>query len=57
MTASQAVNDELGEVNVASDHSLGHVDSIPTVAKGFKTRGQPWALIVDENYGEVSGSE
>jgi len=33
------------------------VDTIPGVAKKFKERGQPWALVVDENYGEGSARE
>jgi homoaconitase len=33
------------------------VDTIPGVAKKFRERGQPWALIVDENYGEGSARE
>jgi homoaconitase len=58
----QAVNDENGEINVALDHDanagLGQsTGTIPEVAKRFKSRGQPWALIVDENYGEGSARE
>ncbi len=60
-TNGQAVNDESGEVNVAFDHDhepmQPAVDTIPAVAKKFKARGQPWALIVDENYGEGSARE
>jgi aconitase family protein (aconitate hydratase) len=60
-TYGQAVNDENGEVNVAFDHDhqpmQPAVDTIPVVAKKFKGRGQPWALIVDENYGEGSARE
>lgn len=56
-----AVNDENGEVNVALDHDHGPtqsaVDTIPKVAKRFKERRQPWALVVDENYGEGSARE
>jgi 3-isopropylmalate dehydratase small subunit len=58
---SQAVNDEGGEVNVAFDHdhepSQPPTDTIPGVAKRFKSRGQPWALVVDDNYGEGSARE
>ncbi|KAH9049482.1 aconitate hydratase [Lactarius hengduanensis] len=57
----KAVNDENGEVNVALDHDHNSaqpaVDTIPKVAKKFKERRQPWALIVDENYGEGSARE
>ncbi|KAL4268066.1 Aconitate hydratase, mitochondrial [Pleurotus pulmonarius] len=56
-----AVNDEGGEVNVAFDHdhdaSQPSTDTIPGVAKRFKARKQPWALIVDDNYGEGSARE
>ncbi len=58
---SKAVNDEGGEVNVAFDHdhdaSQPSTDTIPGVAKRFKARKQPWALIVDDNYGEGSARE
>jgi len=56
-----AVNDEGGDVNVAFDHDHDEVqsetDTIPGVAKRFKVRRQPWALIVDDNYGEGSARE
>lgn len=58
---TQAVNDENGDVNVAIDHdhepSQAGSDTIPNVAKRLKARGQPWALIVDDNYGEGSARE
>lgn len=48
-------------MNVAFDHdhepSQSHQDTIPSIAKRFKARGQPWTLIVDENYGEGSARE
>ncbi|KAJ7655077.1 aconitate hydratase [Mycena polygramma] len=56
-----AVNDEGGEVNVAFDHDASQgqpsSDTIPGVAKRFKSRNQPWSLVVDENYGEGSARE
>ncbi|TBU64893.1 aconitate hydratase [Dichomitus squalens] len=56
-----AVNDEGGDVNVAFDydHAPGEseTDTIPNVAKRFKARKQPWALVVDDNYGEGSARE
>ncbi|THU94858.1 aconitate hydratase [Dendrothele bispora CBS 962.96] len=56
-----AVNDEGGEMNVAFDHDArngqSETDTIPNVAKRFKARSQPWALVVDENYGEGSARE
>ena len=55
------MNDEGGEVNVAFDHEHGpsesETDTIPSVAKRLKARKQPWALIVDDNYGEGSARE
>ena len=48
-------------MNVAFDydHDVSEPvkDTIPGVAKRFKARGQPWALVVDENYGEGSARE
>ncbi|KAG9314543.1 aconitase family-domain-containing protein [Chiua virens] len=56
-----AINDENGDMNVAFDHdhdvSKSKTDTIPAIAKRFKARNQPWALIVDENYGEGSARE
>ncbi|KAJ7783501.1 aconitase family-domain-containing protein [Mycena maculata] len=56
-----AVNDEGGEVNVAFDHdapgTVSLSDTIPGVAKRFKSRNQPWTLVVDDNYGEGSARE
>ncbi|KAH9944534.1 aconitate hydratase [Epithele typhae] len=56
-----AVNDEGGEVNIAFDHdhspSESETATIPAVAKRFKARQQPWALVVDDNYGEGSARE
>ncbi|KAG8922466.1 aconitate hydratase, partial [Tulasnella sp. 417] len=59
-TLITAVNDEGGEVNVAFDHNHGSEsaqDTIPAIGKRFKARNQPWALVVDENYGEGSARE
>ena len=48
-------------MNVAFDHSAGRdqspTDTIPNIAKRFKARNEPWALVVDENYGEGSARE
>ncbi|KAF9036433.1 aconitate hydratase [Hymenopellis radicata] len=55
-----AVNDEGGDVNVAVDYDTNKgpiSDTIPGVAKRLKARNQPWALIVDDNYGEGSARE
>ncbi|KAM6498293.1 Aconitase family (aconitate hydratase) domain containing protein [Amanita muscaria] len=52
-----AVNDEGGDVNVAFDRDANVQGTIPQIAKSFKAKGQPWALVVDENYGEGSARE
>ncbi|KAH9835718.1 aconitate hydratase [Rhodofomes roseus] len=56
-----ATNDEGGDVNVAFDHdhepSQSETETIPNVAKRLKARKQPWALVVDDNYGEGSARE
>ncbi|KAF8222261.1 aconitate hydratase [Tricholoma matsutake] len=52
-----AVNDEGGDINKAFDHNQNISGTIPDIAKRFKARRQPWALIVDENYGEGSARE
>uniref|UniRef100_A0A0W0FY76 Aconitase A/isopropylmalate dehydratase small subunit swivel domain-containing protein n=1 Tax=Moniliophthora roreri TaxID=221103 RepID=A0A0W0FY76_MONRR len=57
-----AANDEGGEVNVAFDHDAekhdqSAADTIPNVAKRLRARSEPWALVVDENYGEGSARE
>jgi len=59
-TLFTATNDEGGGVNVAFDYtSAGEkiTGTIPEVAKRFKSRGEPWALVVDQNYGEGSARE
>jgi len=53
----QAVNDEGGNINQAFDHDHNVSGTIPEIAKGFKAKRQPWALIVDDNYGEGSARE
>ncbi|KAF9535819.1 aconitase family-domain-containing protein [Crepidotus variabilis] len=52
-----ATNDESGEMNVAFDKDTNSQGTVPEVAKRFKSRQQPWSLIVDENYGEGSARE
>lgn len=52
-----AVNDEGGDINVAFDTDTNSSGTIPEIAKRFKTRKQPWALVVDDNYGEGSARE
>ncbi|KAE8266937.1 hypothetical protein A4X09_0g5415 [Tilletia walkeri] len=56
-----ATNDETERVNSAVDFkSVGGTDAedtIPAVAKLWKSRDQPWLLIADHNYGEGSARE
>lgn len=44
-------------MNVAFDRDTDTSGTIPEVAKRFKARQQPWALVVDDNYGEGSARE
>jgi len=44
-------------MNIAVDPDTKVSGTIPAIAKKFKARNQPWALIVDENYGEGSARE
>lgn len=44
-------------MNVAFDRDTNTSGTIPEIAKRFRDRQQPWALIVDENYGEGSARE
>ncbi|PWN50525.1 putative mitochondrial aconitate hydratase [Violaceomyces palustris] len=55
-----ATNDETGSVNVARDYEGGaaaEVDTIPGMAKKWKSRKQPWMMVADHNYGEGSARE
>lgn len=44
-------------MNVAFDRDTNTSGTIPEIAKSFKARNQPWALVVDDNYGEGSARE
>ncbi|EST05496.1 Aconitase A/isopropylmalate dehydratase small subunit, swivel [Kalmanozyma brasiliensis GHG001] len=52
-----ATNDEFDAVNVAQDYETGKQDTIPGVAKIYKSRQQPWMMVADHNYGEGSARE
>ncbi|KAJ1029053.1 hypothetical protein NDA18_002682 [Ustilago nuda] len=52
-----ATNDEFDAVNVAKDYVTGQKDTIPGVAKAYKSRDQPWMMVADHNYGEGSARE
>lgn len=44
-------------MNIAFDRDTNNSGTIPEIAKRFKARQQPWALVVDDNYGEGSARE
>jgi homoaconitase len=44
-------------MNIAFDRDTNTTGTIPEIAKTFKSRNQPWALVVDDNYGEGSARE
>ncbi|GAC71761.1 aconitase/homoaconitase [Moesziomyces antarcticus T-34] len=52
-----ATNDEFDAVNAATDYATGKQDTIPGVAKQYKSRQQPWMMVADHNYGEGSARE
>ncbi|KAL9108674.1 MAG: hypothetical protein Q9227_006620 [Pyrenula ochraceoflavens] len=51
-----AINAETGETNVAYDLD-GSKSTIPELAKKWKSQGQPWLVVAEENYGEGSARE
>ncbi|KAK5937847.1 aconitate hydratase [Knufia obscura] len=51
-----AVNAESGETNVAYDAD-GTKMSIPELAKKWKSQGQQWIVVAEDNYGEGSARE
>ena len=51
-----AENAETGEVNRAYDFDGSAMD-IPSLARAWKSRGQQWLVIGDQNYGEGSARE
>ncbi|ORY21158.1 putative aconitate hydratase [Naematelia encephala] len=55
-TLMTAVNDENGQINSAKDVN-GEEDTIPRTMQKYKARGEPWMLVVDDNYGEGSARE
>ena len=52
-----AMNADNGQVNVVRDITNGKDDSIPAVAKSYKSQNMPWMVIADHNYGEGSARE
>ena len=51
-----AVNAATGETNVAYDDD-GSRSSIPELASKWKSQGQPWLVVAEDNYGEGSARE
>jgi len=51
-----AINAETGETNVAYDAD-GTALSIPELAKKWKSQGQQWIVVAEDNYGEGSARE
>lgn len=51
-----AINSETGETNVAYD-AEGKSMSIPELAKQWKSQGQSWIVVAEDNYGEGSARE
>lgn len=51
-----AVNAATGETNVAYDTD-GSKFTIPELAAKWKSQGQPWLVVAEENYGEGSARE
>lgn len=52
-----AVNAENNKVNTATNHLTGAVGHVPSIARSYKSMGQPWVVIADHNYGEGSSRE
>lgn len=54
-----ATNDATGQVNEAQDYTAEapRMDTIPSMAKRWRARGQPWMIVADHNYGEGSARE
>lgn len=52
-----AVNDFNGEINKIKNVFTGEYGSVPGTARDYKSRGQGWIVIGDENYGEGSSRE
>lgn len=52
-----AVNAENDEINKVVHRPTGQTDSVPAVARRYKSEGIRWCVIGDENYGEGSSRE
>ncbi|KAI1179204.1 aconitase family-domain-containing protein [Nemania sp. FL0916] len=57
-TLNTATNAATGEVNAAYDYlDGGSRHTIPELAERWRTRGQPWLVVAEHNYGEGSARE
>ncbi|CDI06166.1 putative aconitate hydratase, mitochondrial [Candidatus Nitrosotenuis uzonensis] len=52
-----AVNAFSGEVGKGKNILTGNVESLPSIARQYKSRGLKWVIIGDNNYGEGSSRE
>lgn len=52
-----ATNSENGKANSVKNIFTGSYQSVPDTARDYQSRGSPWVVIGDENYGEGSSRE
>ncbi|KAK3696221.1 hypothetical protein RRG08_027664 [Elysia crispata] len=52
-----AVNSENDEINKVTNQLTGETGSVPDTARMYKSKGQGWVVIGDDNYGEGSSRE
>lgn len=52
-----AINDANGETNTVGNVLTGGTGGVPDTARDYKSKGQDWIVIGDENYGEGSSRE
>ncbi|KAL5019353.1 hypothetical protein ScPMuIL_005075 [Solemya velum] len=52
-----AVNIENEEINKVKNQLTGKYGAVPDTARNYKSKGQTWCVIGDENYGEGSSRE
>ena len=52
-----AINYANGEANKVKNFTTGEFDAVPATARDYKSKGIPWVVIGDWNYGEGSSRE
>lgn len=52
-----AINSENGKTNSVFNHVSKQFEAVPDVARSYKSKGIPWVVIGDNNYGEGSSRE